>query len=554
MYGSFSTDNETYDTGDEMILAQDDGDGRGNIKSPPTPGIVLNHYARSQGRATGSNHNGRSNRDITSSRHSRPSAMSLSNITLCAALAILLLIIASLMFGGEEAGLIGHHGPHPMPTFPNIVLPQFKDIDGATVSPPPQEKRHFVRLSDPRIGIHGRHLLSSTGQLRADWSATRIVVEFSNTRAVWADIRSANMSKAYSQNESYWCPHYKHLYQTMHAENGPSECPYWFDVWDVYVDGAHVSTLKLNTLNSQIEADPSLAIRTLFVFDKAHMDVALNATWDNTTHTLVLFKRTGPKKGGTLLSGLIFDKDAVVHQARNPYLKGRRIEILGASEENGECALGTKKDFYATMLESSVVGYGTLLGEYFQADYNYVAMGSEGIVLAAKPDSAPYLKYYTRTLYSWPNPAWNFSSFEADAVLVANGITDWGNVKDPSSLLPRFAQNFAQLLQSIRDHYPKAWIMLVPWKEQQIKGMTAGLAEYQQTRSGAKDMKIIMQVLNQSKWPANYRGCENHPSPLGHLDYATQLAPTLQNLLGWNTIIATGEKSSTTSFSYMRST
>ncbi|GAB5355419.1 hypothetical protein AAMO2058_000203800 [Amorphochlora amoebiformis] len=409
-----------------------------------------------------------------------------------------------------------------------IELPEYTSVEPPKVSYPTDGE--FVTAVNDKLGVHGRHAKSGK-KIIADWSATRIFLEFSGSTNVWADLRSANLTKYYSQKEEFWCPHYAKLYQRLNATNS-AYCPYWFDVWDAYVDGKHTGTIRVDVSNEEIKKDPAKAIRA----------IASGLSKDQ-KHTLMLFKRTGPKKGGTIFGGFILAKGAKIHQANNPYRPNRRIEILGASEENGECALGVKSDFYSSLLESSVVSYGALLGEHFQADYHLTAMGSEGIVLASKPDSAPYLKYYKRTLYADAESSWNFTSFEADLVLVANGITDWGNVNNQTKFLPTFAEKFADLLEFVREQYPHAWIVMVPWKENQINGMKAGMEVYharskQSILNAASvpqntDDRILLQVLKQENWPQIYRGCANHPGPLGHLNYALQIAPTIKDLLGW---------------------
>uniref|UniRef100_A0A7S4DNI3 SGNH hydrolase-type esterase domain-containing protein n=2 Tax=Lotharella globosa TaxID=91324 RepID=A0A7S4DNI3_9EUKA len=373
----------------------------------------------------------------------------------------------------------------------------------------------FVDISPthPNVQIHARSLTSPSGRsVTMDWSAARVFLEFEGSDVVLAHLQPANLS-AYSKNESFWCPHYKTLYERLHAANQPANCPVWFDVWEAYVDGNHTATLFLNTTQTTyalaVGLDPS------------------------EKHFVTLFKRTGPKKGGTVFRGFGLRKGASVNKMLPRYLPSRRLEVLGASEENGECALGTPKDFYSSTLESSVVSYGALLGEYFGADYRHSALGSAGLVLAAadKPDSAPYLDFYQRTLYSLPHHPWNFKNFEADVVLIANGITDWGNTQSPDKFMPIFANALAELLHFVRSKYPNAWIILVPWKSIQIRGLTEGVLSYR--NKAPNDTKIVMQVLDQSEWPLKYRGCANHPGPLGHLDYANQLVPVIAQLTGW---------------------
>mmetsp|Transcript_26834 Transcript_26834/g.47492 ORF Transcript_26834/g.47492 Transcript_26834/m.47492 type:complete len:322 (+) Transcript_26834:242-1207(+) len=315
-------------------------------------------------------------------------------------------------------------------------------------------------------------------------------MEFSGSGAIWANLSAANLSSAYSRKEGYWCPLYQEKYIKLHAANQPALCPFWFDVWDVYIDKQHAATLRIDTLNADVEKQPLLAIRAA--------GVGLNKT---KIHQIMLFKRTGPKKGGTSFGGFILENQARVHRFESEYLPDRKIEILGASEENGECALGSRKDFYSSLLESSRVAYGSVLGDYFQADYHFVALGSADLVGGeplAKPDSGPFLKYYKRALYGVSGDDWDFNSYIPNIVLIANGITDWQNGVGNNTLMPKFANNLAQLLTTLRKQYPETWILFVPWQAQQIRGVTAGVDLYQ--RQGANnDTKVVIQVDDLSR-------------------------------------------------------
>mmetsp|Transcript_26957 Transcript_26957/g.43574 ORF Transcript_26957/g.43574 Transcript_26957/m.43574 type:complete len:549 (+) Transcript_26957:145-1791(+) len=536
MYGSFSregggrgpAEGAYYDTVDEMVWESD--------SNPASASGNIGLERRQNGRFGNDDSSEAQRWRRRSDTDNLP--IDLTGLVLCASAVITVMVVTAFVFDttGRGGSLSApaqnrtHHGQEHIPKHPpSIHLPSdFLDA-AAPRLPPPNKRGVFVRPSHPEVQLNGRHLLNGS-ELVADWSGTRIYLEFSESEHVWVDMLPANLSRSYSQNERYWCPHYAELFKRMNPPNSPSQCPYWYDVWEAYVDGDHTATIYLNYTQSEIRNKAKLSIRGIATGLERKL-----------RHRLMLYKRTGPKKGGTVVRGIILDTGAKIHrQSTHNYIPGRRIEVLGASEEDGECALGKPSDFYATNLESSLVSYGTILGNYFGADVNYVCMGSEGIVLAGKPESAPYIDYYRRTLYGVRDVAldWNSSRFKADVVLVANGITDWGNVKDYKSLLPRFAQAFAELLATIRSQYPLAWIVLVPWKEQQIEGMHAGLDLYQnRLRSQADDTdaddRVILQVLDQSKWPQSYRGCENHPGPLGHKDYAKQIAPTIESLLGW---------------------
>ncbi|HEY3445231.1 MAG TPA: SGNH/GDSL hydrolase family protein [Myxococcales bacterium] len=210
----------------------------------------------------------------------------------------------------------------------------------------------------------------------------------------------------------------------------------------------------------------------------------------------------------------------------------RRLEFVGDSIT---CAYGNvgagPSCGFSSETEDHYLGYAALTARALGADQSTVCQSGIGIFRnyggetdGTMPDLYP--------LAHGGGPAWDFSRFVPDAVLVNLGTNDFAmGPPDKAS----FQTAYRGFLDTIRSKYPDAFILLAVGPmlgTSEAATAKVWLDELAAARGAAGDAKVSVVEFTPQDGNLGY-GCDWHPSAATHQQMADHLAPILKGLLGW---------------------
>jgi lysophospholipase L1-like esterase len=156
-------------------------------------------------------------------------------------------------------------------------------------------------------------------------------------------------------------------------------------------------------------------------------------------HTLVVSYRVvaGSYTGDAVFQGLTLDEGAETYAVPE---RENLIEFVGDS-----ITVGT------TTSLNHLTAYPWLIGEQLGADHTAIAQGGACLVAA---DCVGLEQQFAKLNPNAPDPDWDFSTYQADAVVINLGTNDIGH--DVSA--EQFQTAYTNLLRTVRAAYPDAWI------------------------------------------------------------------------------------------------
>ncbi|GAB2904943.1 SGNH/GDSL hydrolase family protein [Streptomyces mayteni] len=159
-------------------------------------------------------------------------------------------------------------------------------------------------------------------------------------------------------------------------------------------------------------------------------------------HTLVVSYRVvaGSYHGDAVFQGLTLDAGARTFAAPR---RARLIEFVGDS-----ITVGT------TSSRNHLTAYPWLIGEQLGADHTAIAQGGACLVAA---DCVGLEQQFTKLNPNAPTPDWDFARYRADAVVINLGTNDVGHGVSGA----QFQTAYTNLLRTVRQKYPNAWIFAV---------------------------------------------------------------------------------------------
>lgn len=273
------------------------------------------------------------------------------------------------------------------------------------------------------------------------------------------------------------------------------------------------------------------------------------------THTVWMTKRTefmqaggGTYVGTTSFHG--FGLSAGGQFQTPPATRTRRLDFIGDSAFTGFGAGDVPPCTYTPGTQNADLSIPAYTGQDLDAEIVNASSSGQGVFQSVyDPDNDHLLPVmYEETVPPGAAPAWNFSQWTADAVVLSAGGDDLAGAPG-SGTLPNpagFTNAYIAWLARIRQHYPQAWIVVA--LAQSAKGadvVTLGgsLQQAVNTRVAQGDTRVV--YFNYytgtpyttyddaaSALGLNY-GCSYHPSPAGAAWLAGRLSDFIKTKTGW---------------------
>ncbi|HEY8206800.1 MAG TPA: SGNH/GDSL hydrolase family protein [Myxococcaceae bacterium] len=254
-------------------------------------------------------------------------------------------------------------------------------------------------------------------------------------------------------------------------------------------------------------------------------------------HVVELFKRTEPEVGRGQLLGLELPWGGRLLEP--PPAPTRRIEILGDSLTAGFGNLGGGPNCpFSAATEDGYRSYATIAGRQLRAEVHFVAWSGRGVIRNYAMDSIDTLpQLYERTLPEDPKSRWDFSRWTPDAVVIEAGGNDFGQ---PGLDAGAYQQGYFELVQQVRQRYPRAYILCVPpgvtddWPKGERAGTRSreAMDQVMKRLAEAGVTRVGTLTLDRAA-PEHGIGCAWHPSIPTHQAMAERLRAALSEALGW---------------------
>ncbi|MEN3310251.1 MAG: hypothetical protein V7603_6453 [Micromonosporaceae bacterium] len=228
-------------------------------------------------------------------------------------------------------------------------------------------------------------------------------------------------------------------------------------------------------------------------------------------HTLRVSYRVvaGSYHGDAVFQGLTLDSGARTYQAG---FAAKLIEFVGDS-----ITVGT------TSSKNALTAYGWLIGERLGTRHTQIAQG--GACLVATADGCVGLEsQFGKLNPNAPTPNWDFSRYQANAVVINLGTNDVGHGVSTT----QFQTSYINLLRQVRAKYPAAAIFALETFTRRYAAQT--LAAVQTLTSGG-DRNVFS--VNTEGWLTSADLSDSvHPNDTGHRVIADHLAPIISARLG----------------------
>ncbi|WP_055548876.1 GDSL-type esterase/lipase family protein [Streptomyces sp. NBRC 110028] len=214
----------------------------------------------------------------------------------------------------------------------------------------------------------------------------------------------------------------------------------------------------------------------------------------------------GSYHGDAVFQGLTLDSGATTFAPPAPK---KLIEFVGDS-----ITVGT------TTSQNARTAYGWLIGERLGADHTQIAQGGAALVDTAD-DRMSLEQQFTKLNPNAATPAWDFSRYQANAVVINLGTNDVG--RGVSSA--QFQASYTSLLRKVRTAYPGAWIFALRTFSGRFGTETkAAVTAFADARASYVDTTGWLAAGDLSD--------SVHPNDQGHRTITTRLAPLISARLG----------------------
>ncbi|MFE2441772.1 GDSL-type esterase/lipase family protein [Streptomyces sp. NPDC059426] len=209
----------------------------------------------------------------------------------------------------------------------------------------------------------------------------------------------------------------------------------------------------------------------------------------------------GSYHGDAVFQGLTLDSGATTFTPSTPK---KLIEFVGDS-----ITVGT------TTSQNARTAYGWLIGERLGADHTQIAQGGAALVDTAD-DRMSLEQQFTKLNPNAATPDWDFSRYQASAVVINLGTNDVG--RGVSSA--RFQASYTSLLRKVRTAYPNAWIFALRTFSGRFGTETkAAVTAFGDAKSSYVDT---------TGWLASDDLSDSvHPNDKGHRTITDRLAPVI---------------------------
>ena len=245
-------------------------------------------------------------------------------------------------------------------------------------------------------------------------------------------------------------------------------------------------------------------------------------------HTVLVQKRTEAEQGRTTLYGVSTDGRLLPP----PAARERLIEFIGDSHT---CGYGTEgrsvTEPFTPETENCDLAWGCLLARWFDADYTLIAHSGQGVVrnwgIREERSEVTMRERFTRTFDMEATPAWDFSRYRPDIVVIKLGTNDF-STGTPSE--EEFRASFGTLYERLRSAYG-AEVPILYVVPQDCRAYYDYLCRIMAERGDAK-----LQVMQHET--ALFNGTDDlgagyHPALGGQRKMAVAAMPYIATLTGW---------------------
>jgi lysophospholipase L1-like esterase len=219
------------------------------------------------------------------------------------------------------------------------------------------------------------------------------------------------------------------------------------------------------------------------------------------THRLRVSYRVvaGSYHGDAVFQGLVLDGGARTVAVARP---AKLLEFIGDS-----ITVGT------TSSQNALTAYGWLTGEQLGAAHTQIAQGGACLVSAAD-GCVGMADRFLRVNTTAGSALWNFSRYQASAVVINLGTNDVGHSVSTTT----FQTVYTQLLRDVRAKYPNAAIFA-------LKTFTGRYAAQTQAAVATVNDPRTFYVVTDGWIPSGGLTDNVHPNDAGHRAIAARLAP-----------------------------
>ena len=250
-------------------------------------------------------------------------------------------------------------------------------------------------------------------------------------------------------------------------------------------------------------------------------------------HTVRISKRTEAYVGAAVFKGTDITGDLLEKRST----ADRRIEFIGDSITAGYGNEGDSPDCWFTPdTENADLSYAVVTADALDADYSLIALSGLGVVRNLRDDTAvseqTAVDFIDRTLGLNPFIIWPPERNTPDAVVINLGTNDYSSAPIPAD--EEFVAAYVELLQSIRDRYPDAFIFAIAGPLMLYPAPRVIASAVAQFEAANHDQRVmVLEIEDNLQRSAEDFGCDWHPNISGHQKIAAQLIPAVAETLGW---------------------
>ena len=249
-------------------------------------------------------------------------------------------------------------------------------------------------------------------------------------------------------------------------------------------------------------------------------------------HDLRVQKRTEGEQGKATIHSFLLPKGGSLMDA--PPKRTRHIEFIGNSLTCGYGADGQSPDEPFTVeTENCDHAFACIIARYFDADYTLIAHAGRGV--ARNYGDSLRVSAYTmkdrmmNTFDEQPEPAWPFTAYRPDVVVINLGTNDFST--KPHPLKDEFVAAYRQILSQLRTHYGGDVPILCLYPAD-IPAYT--YSYYETVVHGSGDPHVHLLALQPNIYNHTTDiGAAQHPGIRGHKKMAMAIIPYLSTLTGW---------------------
>lgn len=254
----------------------------------------------------------------------------------------------------------------------------------------------------------------------------------------------------------------------------------------------------------------------------------------DTVHTIQIDKRTEAFVGKAEFLGFVLDKGKTLVEPEP--VPDRRIEFIGNSIT---CGYGVEApgatSSFSPETENATLSYAALVGRSLNADYRMIAYSGRGVVRnygdANQTSSEPMPALYDRTCCADATPAWDFTSWVPQVVVINLGTNDFSTQPHPDKDV--FQQAYTQLITRVQAQYANVTIFCICGPMIGAPCSTYIEETVGQCQQNNANNKIYYIPVKASLMTSTDWGADWHPNQQGQQKIADMILPVIEEAMGW---------------------